>query len=171
MTAMTALLGFALWTALLVGAVFLYRGVRVLGGTAINAWPRGSKPTTDAPFVKRLEDAHANSLENLPLFAVIVLAAAALNKTALIEPFCAWVLYARVAQSSMHLIATTVPLVLLRATFWGIQIGLFFFMFYKLLALKWKNGSVLQGWLLHKMISSSKMMRRQSLNEKSCLSN
>ncbi len=133
MTSLTALLGFALWTALLVAGVFSYRGLRVLGGTPINAWPRGNKPAGDMPFIKRLEDAHANSLENLPLFAVIVLAAAAMGKTALIEPFCAWVLYARIGQSSVHLLGTGVAHVLIRATFWGVQLGLFLFMFYRLL--------------------------------------
>ena len=80
MTAVQALLGFAAWTLLLVAGVFLYRGLRFVTGTPINHWPRGAKPADDAPLVKRLEDAHANSLENLPIFAVIVLAAAALGK-------------------------------------------------------------------------------------------
>ena len=128
MTALNALLGFALWTALLVAMVFAYRGVRVLGGTPINAWPRGNKSAADAPFIKRLEDAHANSLENLPLFAVIVLAASALGKIALIEPLCAYVLYARIGQSLAHLSGTGVPNVLARASFWGAQLILFFFM-------------------------------------------
>lgn len=133
MTAITALLCFALWTALLVASVFLYRGIRVLGGAAINSWPRGNKPATDFPLIRRIEDAHANSLENLPLFAVIVLAAAALGKTALIEPFAAYVVYARVGQSLVHLAGTSVPLVMLRATFWAVQLGLMLFMFYRLL--------------------------------------
>jgi uncharacterized MAPEG superfamily protein len=51
----------------------------------INHWPRGNKPADDAPFVKRLEDAHANCLENLPVFAVIVLVAAALGRLADIQ--------------------------------------------------------------------------------------
>ena len=79
MSAPQALLGFAAWTLLLIAAVFLYRGMRFLGSTPINHWPRGNKPADDAPFVERLEDAHANCLETLPLFAVIVLAAAALG--------------------------------------------------------------------------------------------
>jgi uncharacterized MAPEG superfamily protein len=133
MTAITALLCFATWTAVLVASVFLYRGIRVLGGTAINAWPRGNKPATDAALIKRIEDAHANALENLPLFAVIVLSAAALGKTALIEPFAAYAFYARLGQSLAHLAGTSVPLVTLRAGFWAAQLGLFFFMFYRLL--------------------------------------
>jgi uncharacterized MAPEG superfamily protein len=132
MDAIHALLLFAAWTLLLIILVFLYRGVRVLGGTAINSWPRG-KDAGDLPLIKRITDAHANCLENLPIFAVIVLAAAALNKTAAINPFAVYVLYARLGQSIMHLIGTNVPLVMLRATLWAIQLVLFVLMFVKLL--------------------------------------
>lgn len=134
MPAMTALLGFALWTLLLIVGVFLYRGVRVLGGTPINNWPRDNKPASDPGLVKRLEGAHANALENLPIFAILVLAAAATGKMALIEPLCGCVLYARIGQSVAHIAGTAVPHVMLRATLWTAQLGLFFFMFYKLLA-------------------------------------
>src|SRR6476646_10338329 len=102
MTAIQALLGFAAWTALLVLGVFLYRGLRFVTGTPINAWPRGAKPSSDAAFVKRLEDAHANCLENLPVFAVIVLGAAASGRLEVIAALAPWVLYARIAQSLTH---------------------------------------------------------------------
>ena len=104
MTAIDALLAYASWTLLLIAAVFLYRGLRFVQGTPINHWPRGAKPSDDAPLVKRIEDAHANCMENLPIFAIIVLAAAAMNKAELIVPFAAWVFYARVAQSVAHLL-------------------------------------------------------------------
>ena len=88
MTPIQALLGFAAWTLLLIAGVFLYRGMRFLTGTPINHWPRGNKPADDAPWVKRLEDAHANCLENLPVFAVIVLVAAALVLSSRGAPLC-----------------------------------------------------------------------------------
>jgi len=134
MTAVQALLGFAAWTLLLVAGVFLYRGLRFVTGTPINHWPRGAKPADDAPLVKRLEDAHANSLENLPIFAVIVLAAAALGKLDAIAALAPWVFYARVGQSLAHLSGTGVLQVLVRATFWSVQLALFFWMLAVLLA-------------------------------------
>jgi uncharacterized MAPEG superfamily protein len=134
MTAVQALLGFAAWTLLLVAGVFLYRGLRFVTGTPINHWPRGAKPADDAPLVKRLEDAHANSLENLPIFAVIVLAAAALGKLDAIAALAPWVLYARVGQSLAHLSGVGVLQVLVRATFWSVQLALFFWMLAVLLA-------------------------------------
>ncbi len=134
MTPIQALLGFTGWTLLLVATVLLYRGLRFLSGTPINSWPRGAKPTADPAFMRRLEDAHANCLENLPVFAVIVLAAAALGKTALIAPLAAWVLYARLGQSLVHLLGTGSLLVLVRATFWSAQLALFFWMLWVLVA-------------------------------------
>ena len=134
MTALQALVGFALWTLALIALVFLYRGLRFFTGTPINHWPRGNKPADDAPFVKRLEDAHANCLENLPLFAVIVLVAAAMGRLADIQALAPWVLYARVGQSLAHLSGTGPLNVFVRATFWTVQLALFGWMLVRLLA-------------------------------------
>lgn len=134
MTPIQALLGFAAWTLLLIAGVFLYRGMRFLTGTPINHWPRGNKPADDAPFVKRLEDAHANCLENLPVFAVIVLVAAALGRLADIQALAPWVLYARMGQSLAHLSGTGPVNVFVRASFWSVQLALFGWMLVKLLA-------------------------------------
>ena len=133
MAAYHALLGFAGWTLLMVLLVFSYRGFKFLGGTAINSWPRGVKSDADIPFINRVADAHANCLENLVIFAVIVLAAGQLpGKLELIAPLAPIVLYARIGQSLAHLSGTGKINVLLRATFWAIQLGLFFFMLSKL---------------------------------------
>ena len=134
MTPIQALLGFAAWTLLLIAGVFLYRGMRFLTGTPLNHWPRGNKPADDAPFVKRLEDAHANCLENLPVFAVIVLVAAALGRLADIQALAPWVLYARIGQSLAHLSGTGPVNVFVRASFWSAQLALFGWMLVKLLA-------------------------------------
>jgi len=134
MSALQALLGFAAWTLLLIAAVFLYRGMRFLGGTPINHWPRQAKPADDAPIVRRLEDAHANCLENLPVFAVIVLAAAALGRLGDIQMLAPWVLYARIGQSLAHLSGTGPMNVFVRASFWSVQLGLFAWMLVKLMA-------------------------------------
>jgi uncharacterized MAPEG superfamily protein len=133
MTALQALLAFTAWTLFLIVTVFLYRGMRFLGGTPINNWPRGNKPADDAPLIKRLEDAHANCLENLPLFAVIVLGAVAMGKLEMIAPFAPWVLYARMGQTAAHMAGVGKVYVFLRASFWSVQLGLFFWMLAKLL--------------------------------------
>ena len=134
MTPIQSLLGFAAWTLLLVFAVFLYRGLRFMGGTPINHWPRRNKPVDDAPLVHRLEDAHANCLENLPIFAVIVLAGAATGRLDDLQALAPWVLMARIGQSLVHLSGTGPAQVLVRATFWAAQLALFAWMFARLLA-------------------------------------
>ena len=134
MTALQALLGFTAWTLLLIVVVFLYRGVRFLGGTPINYWPRRAKPEDDMALVRRVEDAHANCMENLPLFAAIVLAAAAMGRIELIAGLAPFVLYARIGQTLAHLAGTGKFHVLVRATFWSVQLALFASMLFKLLA-------------------------------------
>jgi len=133
MAAYHALLGFAGWTLLLVLLVFAYRGFKFLTGTPINSWPRGVKSDADVPFVTRVADAHANCLENLVIFAVIVLAAGQLpGKLELIAPLAPFVLYARIGQSLAHLSGTGKINVFIRASFWSVQLGLFLFMLSKL---------------------------------------
>ena len=100
MNSMTALLGFTAWTLLLVIMVFSYRGLRLLKGAPINNWPRGKADTGDAAFAKRVSDAHANCLENLPIFAILVLAAAVMGKDSAVAPYAPFVLYARIGQST-----------------------------------------------------------------------
>jgi len=134
MTPIQSLIAFALWTLALIVVVFAYRGLRFLKGAPINHWPRGNKPADDAAFIKRVEDAHANCLENLPVFAVIVLAAAAMDKTATIAALAPWVLYARVGQSLVHLWGVNQLQVFLRVSFWSVQLGLCIWMAVQLLA-------------------------------------
>ncbi|MDB5970329.1 MAG: hypothetical protein JWQ90_2779 [Hydrocarboniphaga sp.] len=132
MSAIHALLGFAGWTLLLVLIVFGYRAVRFLTGTPINAWPRGSRPANEAGFAIRAGDAHANAVENLVVFGAIVLAAQALGRGDAIAPFAIWVFYARIAQSLVHLIGTSQPLVFVRASFWSVQLFLMLWMLWQL---------------------------------------
>ena len=134
MTAMQALLAFTGWTLALVIGLFLYRGLRILRGTPITHWPRGTMPDDDLPLARRMADAHANCLENLPVFAVLVLVAASRGKLASVDVLAACVFYCRAAQSFMHLWGTGSLQVHLRAVFWAGQLALFVMMFVRLLA-------------------------------------
>lgn len=133
MTGMTALIGFAAWTLALVALAVGWRVVEVLRGRAANSWTRGAAAEVPA-FVKRAEHAHLNCLENLPIFAVIVLVAQALGKSPVVDGVAAFVLYARLAQSITHLIGTSHWLVLIRATFFTVQIALFAYLLWSLAA-------------------------------------
>ena len=133
MTGMTALLLFTAWTLLL---MFTYVNYRVLltltGKKPANSWPRG-QPNDDPAFVTRVQNAHYNCVENLPVFAAIVLAAAALGKSAVVDSVAAYVLYFRLAQSGVHLIGTSATLVFIRAVFFTVQALLFLYMIWGLL--------------------------------------
>ncbi len=133
MTGMTALLLFALWTLLMMFTSRAYRLSQF--GTMkkpVNAYPRDIV-NDDPPFFVRAEHAHLNCLENLPIFAAIVLAASAMGQSAMVDGLAYYVILARVAQSVTHLIGTSVMLVWIRATFFFVQVILFFIMFVKLL--------------------------------------
>lgn len=133
MTGMMALIGFTGWTLLLVFLVVGWRVLEVLRGRAANSWGRGT--AIEVPgLLKRADHAHLNCLENLPIFAVIVLAAAAMDKNAVVDGLAIWVLYARVAQSVTHLLGTSGILVLIRATFYAVQVALFAWMLWGLAA-------------------------------------
>ncbi len=134
MSAIHALLGFTAWTLLLIATVFVYRALRFLGGTPINHWPRREKPADDAPIIGRIEDAHANCLENLPAFAVIVLAAFSLGRVDAVSALAPYVLYARFAQTAAHLSGVGPLNVLVRSTFWSAQLLLMLWMLVKLFA-------------------------------------
>ena len=133
MTGITALLLFAAWTLVL---MFVYVGYRVALVLAMkkraDSWGRG-QPTDDPAFITRAQHAHLNCLENLPIFAAIVLAGVALGKSAVVDQVAAFVLYARLAQSAVHLIGVNHWLVFIRANFLVIQAALFAWMIWGLL--------------------------------------
>ena len=84
--------------------------------------------------VKRLEDAHANCMENLPVFAVLVLAASLMDKSNTIQTIAPFVLYARIGQTLAHLWGTGPLQVFVRASFWSVQLVICLWMALQLLA-------------------------------------
>ena len=133
MNGITALLYFAAWTLVLMLIYVMYRtGLVTIGRKRADSWTRG-KPTDDPGFVVRAQHAHMNCVENLPVFGAIVLAAYALGKPAVADGVASYVLWARLAQSTTHLIGVSHVLVFVRGTFFTIQVILFFYMLSHLL--------------------------------------
>jgi uncharacterized MAPEG superfamily protein len=130
---MTSLLLFAAWTLLIMFLAVNWRLFEVARGVPANSWTRGSAKAAPG-WVTRMEHAHLNCLESLPVFAVIVLGAMATDKVALIAPYCAIVLYLRLAQSIVHIISISPGMVLLRAGLFSGQVVLMFWMFWSLLS-------------------------------------
>lgn len=121
-TALVALSGFTLWTILLTLALVSIRGANSFGGAkiALNAFvPSG----TDMPGLgQRITRAHLNCLESLPVFAALVIVGGLSDQLGVMESTVMYVLYARIAQSVVHMISTSVPMVLARATFFTVQV-------------------------------------------------
>lgn len=120
---LVALCLFAGWTLLLVVSLALYRGASSRSsGKALNTFaPDG---TDVGGFGQRLTRAHLNCVEFLPALGAVILAAAVAGRSAVTDPLAMPLLYARLAQSAVHLASTSVPMVLLRATLFVVQVAI-----------------------------------------------
>lgn len=126
-----ALLGFALWTILLVVLLAVFRVSLVLAGKRSAA---GFSPIGDdvEGFGRRLTRAHANCYENLPLAGAVLLYAIATGQTAVTDDLAMAFLGARLFQSLTHLASTSRPAVTVRFSFYVVQILILAFWILKL---------------------------------------
>ena len=132
-TGLWCLVGFAGWAILLVFAIASYRGVQVLTGKKrSNEFQSGSPHGGDAYW--RLNRAHMNTIENLPIFGAIIMAASfahASSPAFVLLPKV--VLGARIAQSIIH-VSSNAPMVInLRFTAFLTQLGCYAWMIVELL--------------------------------------
>lgn len=116
-----ALIGYAAWTALLALTVVNYRALYILNGSRkANEFAPNGEDLGD--FSQRLCRAYYNCCENLPAAAAILLYAIASGQTAITDGLALLVLGARIGQTVTHLIAVTHITVLVRATFYVLQL-------------------------------------------------
>ncbi len=115
-SSIAVLLSFAALTLGLTAVYVSYRvGLVLSRRTAANSWTRNAPEWKNPAWVTRFEHAHANCLENLPLYAVIVLAASLLGQLPLIDGL-AWVYFGfRLAQTGVHVLSTSATFVFIRA--------------------------------------------------------
>lgn len=120
-TPLYALTGFVFWTMLLVLAIGLSRVADVASGkTAVNGFPSGQPHGTDRYW--RMNRAHMNCVENLPLFGAVVLTGHVIGLTAGTFAALAEVyVFARIAQSVTHVASGTAMAVNLRFSFFIVQ--------------------------------------------------
>ncbi len=120
-TPLYSLMGFVFWTALLVLLIGVIRvGQVVTGKAAVNSFPSGQPHGSD--FYWRLSRAHMNCLENLPLFAAVVLTGHVSGLTApLFGTLAATYAFARVGQTLAHVSSAGVAAVNVRFTFFSVQ--------------------------------------------------
>jgi uncharacterized MAPEG superfamily protein len=120
-TPLWCLVGFVAWTLLLLLAVAGARVSKVLTGqAAANDFPSGVPHGSDAYW--RLNRAHLNCLENLPVFgAVVVVATLAGIKAPVLDTLARLYLGARVGQSVTHVASGSALAVNVRFTFFLVQ--------------------------------------------------
>jgi uncharacterized MAPEG superfamily protein len=118
------LLGFALWTlAVLIFTVGVYRWSRILTGRAGVKDFRADRVEGEEWYLRSMR-AHANCVENLPVFAVVVFALYASGTSArAVDIMSVVVLLTRICQSVIHVgFKQTNRMALLRFIFFFIQL-------------------------------------------------
>lgn len=123
-----ALTLFALWALGLVLAIGAWRGAEVLAGRVrLNSFPSGTQHGSDMYW--RLNRAHINTVENLPMFATLVLAGAYLQVQDLaFQVLPSLIFVARVVQSTIHIVSGSVLAVTLRFSAYVVQVAAMFVM-------------------------------------------
>ena len=131
--AICTLLCFTALTILLALSYVSYRVLLVITFKApANAWTRGTSTREDPAILTRLQHAHLNCLENLPVYAAIVLAAYVTNHLAYVEPLASIFIALRVAQVVIHTISTSPLFVFARANVYLAQVGIMGYWVFKL---------------------------------------
>ena len=129
-----ALTGFIAWTLLLLTLMEIIRSQLVLGGkVAANGFTPDNSNLS--PFMQRLARAHANCLENLPIFGGLLLVAIATGHTSVTDPLAYFFLGARVIQSLIHLASTSASAVTARFLAFVVQMAIGLYWAFKLLTL------------------------------------
>lgn len=124
------LVGFAAWTVLLlVATVGVYRWSRILTGRVAIREFRADQ-IEGAEWYKRAMRAHANCVENLPVFGAIVFGLYVGNVgSALIDALAVAVVVARIMQSLVHVcLIQTNTVTAVRFAFFFVQIVSFFWL-------------------------------------------
>jgi uncharacterized MAPEG superfamily protein len=124
---MWTLLGFAAWTlTLLIATVGVYRWFNILFSNARIASFR-SDQLEGEDWYRRGTRAHANCVENLPVFGAIVFVITAIGaEGATVNALCIAVLAARICQSLVHIFhVQTDGFVAVRFSFFSAQIVCF----------------------------------------------
>jgi uncharacterized MAPEG superfamily protein len=118
------LLGFAAWTlALLMATVGVYRWGNILfAKAAIASFPHDAPE--GAGWYQRGTRAHANCIENLPVFAAVVYLISIVGvRGVLVDALCISTLLARVIQSCVHIShEQTNAFVAVRFSFYSVQL-------------------------------------------------
>jgi uncharacterized MAPEG superfamily protein len=130
---LSVLIGLCAWTLFLLILMEALRGRLVFRKTvAANSF----KPDNSnlSPFMQRLARAHANCVENLPVFGTLLLVAISTGRAGVTDPLAPWLLVVRVVQSCVHLASLSVAAVNVRFVAFAVQIAIAVYWAFALLA-------------------------------------
>ncbi len=119
----TVLIGLTAWTLFLLILMETLRSrLIVIKAIAANEF----KPDNSnlSPFMQRLARAHANCVECLPIFGVLLIMALLTNRADVTNPLAPWLFAARLVQSCAHLASLSVPAVWVRFLAFAVQIAI-----------------------------------------------
>ena len=116
----STLIGLFSWAIVLSFVLVNFRLISIMGGKALNSFDPTGKDMSG--FGYRITRAHGNTLENLAILIAPLLYAIATGQTAITEGLACWMLYARIGQSVVHIISTSIPAVVIRGTLLTVQL-------------------------------------------------
>lgn len=118
-----ALAGYIIWATLLLLGIIAYRSIMVVKGEkAANEF--NAQGNDVSRFGLRLTRAQANCIETFPLLGGSMILALVTQQEALTDPLALWLLGARLIQSIVHLLSTSVIAVQLRLVAFLAQLGI-----------------------------------------------
>jgi uncharacterized MAPEG superfamily protein len=119
----TVLIGLTAWTLFLLILMEALRSRLVLT-KAIAANEFKPDNSNLSPFMQRLARAHANCVESLPIFGILLIVALLTDRAGVTNPLAPWLFVARLVQSCAHLASITVPAVWVRFIAFAVQIAI-----------------------------------------------
>jgi uncharacterized MAPEG superfamily protein len=119
----TVLIGLTAWTLFLLILMEALRSRLVLT-KAIAANEFKPDNSNLSPLMQRLARAHANCVESLPIFGILLIVALLTDRADVTNPLAPWLFVARLVQSCAHLASLTVPAVWVRFIAFAVQIAI-----------------------------------------------
>ena len=114
------------FVALVIGLLIVIVGYRsamiATNQTPANSWTRGNAQWNNPGFITRAEHAHANCLEMLPLLGAVILVSAVTDQLTVTDGLAYWFLGARVGQVVTHILSASAGFVIVRASFFAVQL-------------------------------------------------
>ncbi len=128
------LIGLVAWTLVLLILMEALRTRYILArAVAVNALRPDN--TNLSAFMQRLARAHANCVESLPFFGILLIVALLTNRAGITDPLAPWLLIARLIQSCVHLVSISVPAVNVRFVAFAVQVAIAVYWIWELAAI------------------------------------